>query len=172
VVDSTKVSATLFSDIAPSGAVLKSSFSKTTTVTNTAAIIPIDGTIPQINEGTSILSANITPLSASNKIRGRVFVPVSLSAGGAVWASVAVFRGTQANAIAAATLVVGTLGWGYILSLEFEDSPGALTQQTYSVRVGTNVAANTIVVNSNTPAGGNLLGAAQGAVITLEEIKG
>jgi hypothetical protein len=164
-VDSTKVSTTLFSDIAPVGAVLKSAFIKNTVTNSTAAVIPADNTIPQITEGRQILSANITPLFALNKIRGRVALQVAANVAGGYIAA-AVFRGSAVNAIASCGIHITLANYMHVICFEFEDLPNALTQQTYTVRYGSNAGAVTATVNNA------LFGGTMGSSLTLEEIKG
>ncbi len=167
-VAATKTVAGLYAAIAPSGAGLQSVIDKTSATLTITTQIPVDNTIPQISEGTQILSASITPVSATNKIRGRVCVPCYTTGGTSALrnASAAVFRGSAVNAIAAKILAFAAINQYGFLTFDFEDSPGALTQQTYTVRVGDSdaTAGNNLIVNGQH-------GGVQFATLVLEEIK-
>jgi len=79
---------------------------------------------------------------------------------------VALFRNGGANAIDSTFVRLIDGSAPYPAVLEFEDVPGAVTAQTYSVRVG----ANSADVNVNGTAGGRLGGGTSRATIVLEEI--
>ena len=162
-VDATKVVAGLFAEIAPVGSVIKSVFTKTTVPQAITAIIPVDTTIPQINEGAQVLSLSITPTSSSNKIRGRVAIQCAQSLAGQ-YVTAAVFRGSAVNAIASCGIHIAATGYNSVICFEFEDTPNALTQQTYTVRVGPNVVS-TATVNVG------FFGGTMGSSIILEEVK-
>lgn len=134
-----------------------------------SANIPLDDTIPQITEGTQILTVSITPKSASNKLRIRfagVAVTTNEFASDFTWA---IFHGA-ASAIRAGTVVCRAAGNPVSVAGEVEYVPGALTAQTITVRVGAN-AANVSPVRMNGSAAARLLGGAQGATLIVEEVK-
>lgn len=143
------------------------SYAEYTTHATLTANIPSDNTIPQVGEGTQILSAAITPTATTNRVRARIQVPLGLGSGGSADnACVALFRNGGANAIACTflRLVDGSVPYPGIL--EFEDSPGSTSAQTYTVRVGANSASVTV----NGVASGRLGGGVSRGTIILEEI--
>ena len=163
-IDASKAASGLYSAIAPTGAAVQSAFAKSSTTATTTSVIPADNTIPQITEGLQVLSASITPSSSTNKIRGRVVVNVSANvAGGLVTA--AVFRGSAVNAIASCAVHIAAINYMSLLAFEFEDTPNALTQQVYTIRVGSNATTTTATIN---PA---FFGGTMGSSISLQEIK-
>ncbi len=142
-------------------------YAEYTTCTNLVPTIPADDTIPQVGEGSEILSVAITPKSTSNRVRARVQVPLGLGSGGSPdSACVALFRNGGANAIDSTFIRLIDGSAPYPGVLEFEDVPASVSAQTYSVRVG----ANTANVNVNGSAGNRLGGGTSRATIVLEEI--
>lgn len=133
---------------------------------NTTSVIPTDDSIPQVGEGTEILSAAITPANASNIIRGTVVVPMSGAAG--LLATVAVFKDGAADAIAVGAASMNALGQTLqTCSFTFEDTAGGTSAITYSVRYGPGTAG-TIYVNGDNSS--RLFGGISKAVIILDEI--
>lgn len=124
--------------------------------------IPADDTIPQVTEGTQVLSQAITPKATTNRIK------VHISGVGATAAAdlltVAVFRNGGANAIAS----IGITSTGSImpLSLLFEDSPGSVSAQTYTVRVG----ASTQVTRLNGTTAARYMGGTIPFAMSLTEL--
>ena len=141
-------------------------YAEYTTNVDIATVIPADDTIPQIGEGTQILSVVITPKKLTNKIRLRFQCSssVSVPAGGA---AAAIFANGGANAIAAN--VVSHTNAAYVLPLgvEVEITPASLAAQTYTVRVGPTTASN-LRLNGNTA--GRVFGGIMRATIIAEEI--
>ena len=97
------------------------------------AVIPNDDTIPQITEGTQILTLDITPSFTSSRIR------LVFNGFGGTTASasiiVALFRTGNVNALKT-TMVTCTAGWTVELNIDWVDNPVSTTAQTYSVRAG------------------------------------
>lgn len=149
------------------GAVIDSAYAAYTANADLAAVIPFDDTIPQISEGTQILSASITPKATTNKIRGRVLMVASHATSGA-GLSVAVFVNSGTNALAARLVSLPSANVVVQLGLEFEHTPGATTAQTFTVRVGPH-GGGAMRLNG-TPAA-RLGGGSQGTTLVIEEIK-
>lgn len=149
----------------PNGSVINSAYAEYTTNADLTAAIPIDDTIPQVGEGTQILSQSITTSGASNKVRGRVMMEGTVGVSAVMIA--AVFANGGANAIRAVAKVVAAGNNREVLALEFEHSPGSAASHTYTVRVGPNTG--TMRLNGITSA--RELGGAQAATLVLEEIK-
>jgi len=152
----------------PSGAALKVIQATLSTNQTVTAAIPSDNTIPQITEGTQILSQAITPPSSSDKILCRVNVPYSSNT--AIRVGVALFRTGNSNALAA---VEGQSGNSGMISFEYLDSPASASEQTYSIRVGNTDGASTVGINGQaSSAGTRIYGGACMATLTLIAIKG
>lgn len=142
------------------------SYAEYTANTNLTASIPVDDTIPQITEGTEILSVTITPKTTTNKLRIRFQGQVSISPGpGAV--TVAFFDGAS-NAIAAKYIVGSSTDTAYDLTLEAEYTPGVTTTKTITARIGPN--SGTLRLNGSAT-GGRVLGGASKATLVVEEIR-
>jgi hypothetical protein len=129
-----------------------------------SSIIPGDDTIPQSGEGSQILTLNITPKSATNRLR--VSFNGQVVANGTTPLVVAIFAG-GANAIDAKVFTPPGAAVAFGCSTEVEFVPGVTTAVTISVRVGPTAAAN-IYFNGGT--GGRLLGGASRATLIVEEI--
>lgn len=149
----------------PTGSVINSAYAEYTTNADLTGAIPIDDTIPQVGEGTQILSQSITTSGASNKVRGRVTLEGTVGVSAVMIA--AVFANGGANAIRAISKVVVSGNNRETLALEFEHTPGSAAAHTYTVRVGPNTG--TMRLNGITSA--RELGGSQAATLVLEEIK-
>lgn len=128
--------------------------------------IPADDTKPEITEGVEILSATITPTSASNRIRVRAVVPVGPNAG--ISGLLSIHRGGQALAST----------WGYGNGAQFvftsvaeleEASPGT-SAVTYSVRFGAVGAATGFEICARGSSGARQFGGAACCSLVVEEI--
>jgi hypothetical protein len=138
--------------------------------TNLTPSIPSDDTIPQNTEGTEILTATITPQSASSKVKVS-FTCFFGAAGGtsaSAEAAAALFKDSGANAIHA-SYNFHSAGAGLnivqTLSLVYIDSPATTSAVTYKIRVG---AGATIRLNGTTT--GRVFGGAAAANLVVEEI--
>lgn len=152
--------------ILPVGFVIDRAYAEYTANASLAALIPFDDTPPQITEGTQVLSVAITPKSTTNRVRVRFQAEGSTSTAGTLLIA-ALFVNSGANAVRATYVTIDTALYARPLTFEFEHVPGALTAQTYSVRVGAN--SGTAALNGHTS--GRLLGGAMAATLLVEEIK-
>jgi hypothetical protein len=120
--------------------------------TNTNAVIPVDDTPPLATEGLQVLSASITPQSASGFIHAQFSGLVYVGANVAVTA--ALFRLGDPTAVAAVTdsLTVGQLRH---LTLNARVPAQSTNTQTFAIRIGP-ASATTIYLNGNST--GRLLG--------------
>ena len=144
--------------------VIDRAYAEYTTNANLTTVIPSDDTIPQSTEGTQILSASITPKSATSRIRWRfkgVFANSVASNG-----SAALFNG-GANAIDATTQSATAADLNFPLALEGEYVPGSTALITLTVRVGP--TAGTMRMNG-TPGFGRIFGGVCKATLVVEEI--
>jgi hypothetical protein len=134
--------------------VIQTSFDFNNTYTSTTAVIPIDNTVPLITEGTEILSATITPTSASNKLL--IFVTSNHSHTSAGWNQFALFNGSTAiNGVS----VYNATSTGMLpASIIHQMNAGTTSSLTFSVRVGGN--AGTVYINGSNSSvfGGSVLG--------------
>ena len=149
----------------PTGVVIDSAYAEYTTNADIATVIPLDDTIPQVTEGTQILSIAITPKSTTNKIRVRFSGETSLSA--AAHAIGAIFINGGANAVQANVAYHAQANEKQPLVMDYEYTPGSITSQTISVRAGSNGA--TLRLNGTYT--GRLFGGAMRATLVVEEIK-
>lgn len=168
VVNPSNCDTDLFYNIAPVGAVINSvqvvdsTYKSTPTTTN---LIPADGTIPQITEGTLAYSATITPKFATSKIRITVSGHVGTST--TMLISLALFKGSGVNAIGSGVAMCDTAASTYPITFSVEDVAGGITPITYSVRFGPNTAATARLNGTNT----SVIHTTLGSFIRLEEIK-
>lgn len=141
-----------------------STYAEYTTNAALTTQIPLDDTIPQNTEGDQILSATITPKTATNKVRIRVTGAGALSSNGSY--VVAVY-GSGVNALAAWAVNTPTTNSPVPYAFEFEHSPASATLQTYTVRVG---ATSALTLRMNGTSAARLLGGVSRCTITLEEV--
>jgi len=144
--------------------VVTSSTSAVTSVGGTA--IPLDNTIPQNTEGTEILTATITPKSASSTLiitcsigqvspnDGRTFI-------------VAFFQDSVADAFHTSVFVVnaGQNGGG---TFTFAKTSGTTSATTFKVRLGPNVSATAYI--NGTSGGTQLFNGSCNATLMVTEI--
>jgi hypothetical protein len=147
----------------PAGSVVNTVQSVKTAQQTTTATIPVDGTIPQISEGTEIHTAQITPSSASNKVLIRVTMFAANSV--AERFVLALFKDSDASAITATSAVGNPQA---PMTLEFLHSPATTSTITYRVRGGVENNYGTLTINGNSSS----YGAIFHSNITLQEIKG
>jgi len=166
-IDSSLCAAGLYNAIAPAGAVLQTVYVSSSAEATLTAQIPLDNTKPQIGEGTQLISASITPSSASNKILvryGGMFTAAS-----AANTTFAFFKSGQSDAFYTTYLTLAGADYGYPVFSEIIDSPGSTSSQTYSVRCGPG-AAYTIYLNRFYSYGSRFSGTLN-QTLCLQEIK-
>ena len=134
------------------------------TANSDLANIPYDDSIPQVGEGTQVLSVTVTPKSTTNKMRCRAQLNGSNSAIGQLIA--AMFVNGGANAVRATAATVSAADYQVTLALEYEYTPGATSAQTVTVRAG-----GTGVARLNGVSGARTFGGAAGSTLVCEEIK-
>ena len=131
-------------------------------------VIPRDDTIPQITEGDEYMTLAITPKSATNKLKIEVVIQGSDNVG--ITSTVALFRGSTANALACAPTVRTTGEEYYTTSLTHYMTAGATSATTFKVRVG--VSNGSAYFRFNGANGGRQFGGVMSSSITITEIKG
>jgi hypothetical protein len=167
--DMEEISAAELRDLfSPAGSVVDSVVGSYAAATAITAIIPLDDTIPQITEGTQIISVSITPKSTANKLRIRYS---GFMGGNGVFACAhAVFNG-NANAIHAGGFVTPVSNYFQNFCGEVEYAPGSISPQTISLRVGVQTGSQTLYVNGNPSGGTRLYGGSAATRLIIEEIK-
>lgn len=129
--------------------------------------IPADDTKPTISEGVEILSASITPTSASNRIRVRAVIPHGL--GGTGRACLSIHRGSG-DALATTWQFAGDVGWSMTGVVEMEEASPGTSPVTYSVRLGASSSAVAFEIMSFGGSGARRFGGAAAASLIVEEI--
>jgi|GEM_PF-3562033 len=137
-----------------------------------SAYIPHDDTIPQITEGLEVLSATITPTSATSKLR--ITSTVNLGGANATSYVSAAFRSDSANAVAIGQSNSNGSSRGLIQTIIDFITPAETTSPlTISVRVGNSGAwfyINGDSGNSASPAM-RFFGGASVCTLTVEELE-
>lgn len=155
---------TVISSVSP-GTVVTRAYVENTAYSSSAATIPSDDSIPQVGEGTQILTQSITLKSASNRVR--VTVSGSLSSDtGPDSGSVALFFDGGANAVNAAQFTTTSGGYQMVNSFVFEHVPGVTGSHTYAIRVGCNTYTSYINGSTST----RLYGGTSRWAMVIEEI--
>ncbi len=120
------------------GLPLVPAFSSTTYATNTTitGTIPYDDSIPQVGEGTEILSTSITAIKSSSKIK------ITFQGFGGVASSgpatAALFIDGAASAVQATIMQTAVVNTAYPIAFEYVYTPGDTSAHTISVRFGAN----------------------------------
>lgn len=131
--------------------------------------IPYDNTIPQVGEGTQIISvAPYTMKAAANILAFRFSGDFSCATSGIV-PIIAVFVDGGANAIGSFASACGDNAGEQSIYGEFEYAPGDLSAHTFTVRVGTN-GGSTIRFNGTTSAA-RFSTSHIGTRLVIEEVK-
>lgn len=153
--------------VVPPGSIVQTQVGTYALNANLTSVIPNDNTIPQIGEGTQIISVAITPRFADSMISltfsGEFALNIASAAGVA-----AAFRNSVSNAIGGRAVNISGVNFKTTLHFNTSDLPAATTAQTYTVRAGPNVAA-TMRFNGDTA--GRELGGVQTATLVVQEIK-
>lgn len=152
--------------LSPVGSVVNSVFGSYIANANLTAVIPLDDTIPQVGEGTQIISVAIAPKTTTNKLR------ISLNGAGTTSnindIVAAIFVNGAANAIAVTDASVDTANFLRTIALQHEFVPGSVSTQTITVRAGPGVAG-TLRFNGYT--GGRFFAGLMQVTLLVQEIK-
>ena len=128
-------------------------------------VIPFDDTIPQVGEGTQILSVSITPKTTTNRIRLRFTGTGNISSNDVI--IFAMFANGAADAIAAGATFSQATGNLVNCILETELVPGSTSAQTYTLRVGPSSA---LTLRMNGTSAARRFGGVAKCVLIAEEI--
>lgn len=130
-------------------------------------VIPFDNTIPQITEGSQIMSLTFTPLS--DTIEVEACVPIGFG-GNDARGTVAIFKDSAVDAIAAH---VGFIANSFLVATPIVSAKRASvtagTSTTISVRVGPGSGNGTMYVNGNVVA--RVMGGAMHAWLKVREVR-
>jgi len=170
-VASAAAAAALAGNVKLPGDTVQVAYAETAANTVLSTVIPADNTIPQVTEGTQVLSASITPTSASNFLLVEAMITASelTNVGDSIIA--AVFRDGAANAVSSG--IVGGMNGGTnnltsgLALVRFRVLAGSTSATTFTVRVGNNVGACTLnATHQNINLGATIL-----STLTITEIK-
>ncbi len=130
---------------------VKHEFISLPTYVSSTSIIPLDGTVPQITEGTEILSYSPTVEYSDSYIRVQIVVPVESATFGTITpegATVALFKNGAADAIASAVVYIpqGKTYVGGVAILQWEG--GVAGGDVFTVRFGPE-GSNAVAVGQN-----------------------
>jgi len=132
-----------------------------------SATIPDDNTIPQISEGSQVLTLAITPKSATNKLLIRVVVHMGLYGSTFI---IALFQDSTASAIAAQREYLASVTTSELpLVLEYYMTAGTTSSTTFTVRAGTPGGGNWSLNKRGD--GTSFLGGSIYSSITITEIQ-
>lgn len=152
----------------PSGAVIRDrAYAEYSSNIDLTSAIPDDNTIPQITEGTQILSASITPKTITNRVRVCLNIADACCVSAGKYLIAAIFSNGTANAIAGKVVSMPDNQQRAELSIVFEHIPASISPQNYTVRVGTQDGTT---FRLNGLSSGGRLGGVQKCTLILEEI--
>jgi hypothetical protein len=144
------------------GSVIGSTIGTYTNSTALSTTVPADDTVPTNTEGTEIISVSYTPTNASSILRC-TFSGVGSTAGGDN-AVASIFQGS--TNIGAQMINMTAANTKHVFHVIAQYSPGSVSSQTISVRVGG--VASSVYLNGTSV--GRLLGGTQAATLLVEEI--
>jgi hypothetical protein len=145
--------------------VLQTRMFQTGAVATGTGIIPFDNTIPQISEGSQLMSLVFTPLSATSKLIITIYAALSSSASVAMTG--ALFRDSVANALAAMYQLQMDVNGYNVLSFIHTMTSGTTSAITFRFRAGGDAASTTTL---NGLSGGRLLGGVMASSIVIQEV--
>lgn len=135
------------------------------TIDNSSGLIPSDDTIPQVGEGTQLLSLTYTPKSATSRLRLRSYMYAT--AGNSAVISCAHFRDGAANAVASGWSIAQAASWAIPVMVEREIATGSIAPTTITMRVGVSAAGQGFYLNGS--GGSRLHGGATQSTLSIEE---
>jgi len=167
--DSTQTTGLKWTTTPAPGGLVQQAYNSTNSFVAVATSIPYDDTIPQITEGTQILTCSITPTSATNllmiEFSGFIFNQGQLPG------CVALFQDATANALNAVSVAIQDTGaaseiWNTTF-LRFRKVSGTTSAITFRIRIGVGSLGNQISLNGNSS---RKYGGAATASLTVWEI--
>lgn len=147
------------------GQVIQSNMVEDSAVATGTTTLPWDDTIPQKTEGNQYLSLSLTPSSPSSLLVADVRAAITYS--GANWQTMALFRDSGADAIAAIYRYITTGTDGGRMDLKKRVVSATTSSTTFSMRSG-NTAAGTTTFNGQS--GTRLIGGVANSFLTVDEV--
>lgn len=146
--------------------IIDRAYSTYTSYANLNVVIPADNTPPLNTEGSSVLSASITPKSATTRLRARF---AGFAGGGTTALSLcaAMFINSTVTAVQATAGIVTSTSSSSPMAMEYEYVPGTVAAQTITVRVGPGSTGSMFMNGTNQA---QLFGGSCAATLILEEI--
>ena len=135
-------------------------------VSTFTASIPFDDTIPQITEGTEIMTLSITPTSTTSKLFIQAGVFATPSANNMI-ITTCLFEGTTSNALSAIYWRDSLAGFGDIAQLNHTMVSGSTSIKTFRIRMGIDSGSSTTTVNGH--GGGRRYGGVISSFIRITE---
>lgn len=126
-------------DVKLSGDIVQTVSTLVGTIATGTTLIPLDDTLPQITEGTEVLTATITPTSAANILEIEVLVNGANSAATNNLIA-ALFQDSTANALTASSIYMPSNNTITPIKLVHRMTAGTTSATTFRVRVGGNLA--------------------------------
>lgn len=148
-----------------SGDLIQTVHSQTGSVSSSVTVMPLDDTIPQITEGTEILTATITPTNAANTLIIEAVVYAANNSG--ITNVAAIFQDSTANALAAGAIAAASNAI-FPLVIRFKMTAGTTSATTFRLRTGPSTA---VTMTVNGVSGGRLLGGVLISSLTVREMK-
>ena len=157
------------------GDVRQIKYVETSATTAISATIPADNTIPQITEGTQVLSLTVTPKKIGNTLLVEAFINAYEDSNSGDALIMALFQDSTANAIAAMSTASGGLASGFQggeIGVKKSVTVSSLSSTTFTVRVGMN-AGTSVTLNRGQLSGGSTftLGGTYTSWIKVTEIQ-
>lgn len=148
------------------GDVVQVVHSQTSAVSTSVIVMPLDDTIPQITEGTELLTASITPTSASNYLLIEAVLHAANNSA-SVTNMAALFQDSTANALAAGVTAAASNSV-FPTIIRHRMLAGTTSATTFRLRVGPSSA---VTMTINGTGGARLLGGVLVTSLTVTEIK-
>jgi hypothetical protein len=136
-------------------------FAQTGTQASGSTQIPFDNTIPQITEGWEVMTATITPQSATSTLYVTGIVNCSASASSQCSVGMALFRDATANSIGG-SYAINAIQYALIqITAQARVTSGSTSATTFRMRIGSNPGASPAATYTN---GQQLVGQVFGGV--------
>lgn len=160
--NSTKIATTAYVDRVITQQMVSSA---STAVATGTTLIPWDNTIPQSTEGDQYMSVTITPKTATSKLLISVSFNYAHSTADVI--TLALFRDSGANAVAATANWCSAVNIGQQMTLLYQVTSGSTAATTFKVRAGPN---STGTLTFNGVAGTGLFGGVSSSTIVVTEL--
>lgn len=148
--------------------IVQSVFTSTSSYISGSTALPIDNSIPQNTEGAEIsaLNTTITPKVIGNKLR--ITVSLNWGAAATVTYGFALFKDSNANAVAAVSSALTGGSYTNTISFIYEETISSISATTFKIRAGA-TAGNTVYINGSNSA--QIFSTAAISSMLIEEIQ-